>query len=57
MPMNRNLKSLERINSYQKEQLEYIQGQINKVRNSIEDRQSLEWQTVNEVYVRKSTSN
>ncbi len=30
----------ELINAYQKEQIEYIQGQINKIRNSVEDRQS-----------------
>ena len=30
----------EQINAYQKEQIEYIQGQINKIRNSIEERQS-----------------
>ena len=28
------------INTYQKEQLEYTQGQINEIRNSLEDRQS-----------------
>ena len=33
-----------------KEQLEHIQGQINRIRNSIDDRQSrLAWQTVNKV--------
>ena len=30
----------ELINAYQKEQIECIQGQINKIRNSAEDRQS-----------------
>ena len=39
------------------EQKEYIQGQINKIRNSVEDRQSrIVWQTVNKVSKRKSTS-
>ena len=33
-----------------------IQGQINKVRNSVKDRQpQIVWQTVNEVDKRKST--
>ena len=36
----------EQINAYQKEQIEYIQGQIDKIRNSEEDRQSyIAWQT------------
>ena len=43
-------------NTYQKEQLEFIQGQINKIRNSVKDRQSwLAWQMVNEVSRIKST--
>ena len=47
----------ELINAYQKEQIEYIQGQIFKIRHSVEDRQSwIVWQTVNEVDKRKSTS-
>ena len=43
--------SSERTNqSILKEQLEYIQGQINKIRNLVEDRQSqLVWRTVNGV--------
>ena len=42
---------------YLKEETEYIQNQINKIRNSVEDRQSwIAWQTVNEVNKRKSTS-
>ena len=33
-----------------KKQLEYIKDQINKIRNSVDDKQSqLEWQRVNEV--------
>ena len=40
-----------------KEQTEYIQNQINKIRGSVEDRQSrIVWQTVNEVSRRKSTA-
>ena len=36
--------------------MEYIQGQINKIRNSEEDRQSrIVWQTVNELSKRKRT--
>ena len=48
MPISRNLrKHSELINTYQKEQIEYIQSQINKIRNSVEDRQSrIVWQTV-----------
>ena len=44
-------------NIYRKEQTEYIQNQINKIRDSIEDRQSrIAWQMVNEVNRRKSTA-
>ena len=39
MPTFRNLRS-DLTNAYQKEQIEYIQGQINKIRNSVEDKQS-----------------
>ena len=43
-PTNVNAKKLKKakrelINAYQKEQIEYIQEQINKIRNSMEDRQ------------------
>ena len=39
-----------------KEQTEYIQNQIDKIRNSVEDRQSrIAWQTINQVIRRKST--
>ena len=42
---------------YLKEQAEYIQNQIDKIRNSVEDRQSrMAWQTINEVSRRKSTA-
>ena len=47
----------ELVNVYLKEQTEYIQNQINKIRDSVEDRQSrIAWQTVNEVSRRKSTA-
>ena len=42
-------------NVYLKEQTKYIQNNINKIRDSVEDRQSrIAWQTVNEVSRRKS---
>ena len=42
---------------YLKEQAEYIQDQIDKIRDSVEDRQSrIAWQTINEVSRRKSTT-
>ena len=42
---------------YIKEQTEYIQNQIDKIRDSVEDRQSrIAWQTINEVSTRKSTA-
>ena len=47
----------ELINTYQKEQIKCIQGQINKIKNSVEDKQSLiAWRTVNEVSKGKNTS-
>ena len=52
MPTHRKLLKAhkELTNTYQKEQLEYIQIQIDKIWNSVEDRQSgIAWQTVNEV--------
>ena len=43
-------------NTYLKEQTEYIQDQINKIRDSVDDRQSrIAWQTVKEVSRKKST--
>ena len=43
-------------NIYLKEQTEYTQNQINKNRDSVENRQSrIAWQTVNEVSRKKST--
>ena len=42
---------------YLKEQTEYIQNQTEKIRESVEDRQSrIAWQTINEVSRRKSTT-
>ena len=42
---------------YLKEQTEYIQNQIEKIRDSEEDRQSrIAWQTINDVSRRKSTT-
>ena len=42
---------------YLKEQKEYIQNQMDKIRDSVEDRQSrIAWQTINEVSWRKSTA-
>ena len=42
---------------YIKEQTEYIKNQIDKIRDSVEDRQSrIAWQTINEVSRRKSTT-
>ena len=42
---------------YLKEQTEYIQNQVDKIRDSVEDRQSrIAWQTINEVSRRKSTA-
>ena len=44
------------VNIYWKEQREYTQNQINKIRESAEDRQSrIAWQAVNKVSRRKST--
>ena len=42
---------------YIKEQTEYIQNQIDKIRDSVEDRQSrIAWQAINEVSIRKNTA-
>ena len=42
---------------YLKEQTEYIQNQIDKIRDSLEDRQSrIAWQMINEVSRRKTTA-
>ena len=61
-PTNANARKLEKAQYqlagiYLKEQAEYIQNQIDKIRDSVEDRQSrIAWQTINEVSRRKSTA-
>ena len=55
--MHRNLRRYKETNIYQKEQKEYIQDQTNKIRNSVEERQSrIAWQAENIVSKRKRTS-
>ena len=55
LKLKKTLKELASI--YLKEQTEYIQNQIDKIRDSVEDRQSrIAWQTINEVSRRKSTT-
>ena len=60
-PTNTNARKLKKAlyqlaGIYLKEQTEYIQNQIDKIRDSVEDRQSwIAWQTINEVS-RKSTA-
>ena len=45
------------IGLYIKEQTEYIQNQIDKIRDSVKDRQSrIAWQTINEVIRTKNTA-
>ena len=45
------------MNQQAKEQTEYIQNQIDKISDSVEDRQSrIAWQTMNKVSRRKSTA-
>ena len=61
-PTNTNARKLEKAQyqlagMYLKEQSEYIQNQIDKIRDSVEDRQSrIAWQTINEVSRRKGTA-
>ena len=61
-PTNTNARKLEKAQYqlagiYLKEQTEYIQNQIDKIRDSVEDRQSrIAWQTINKVSRRKSTA-
>ena len=44
-------------NLYLKQQTEYIQNQIDKIRDTVKDRQSkIAWQMINEVSRRKSTA-
>ena len=47
----------ELVNIYLKEQTEYIQNQIDKIRDLVENKQSrIAWQTINKVSRRKSTA-
>ena len=61
-PTNTNALKLKKaqyqlVGIYLKEQTEYIQNQIDKIRDSVEDRQSrIAWQTINQVSWRKSTA-
>ena len=61
-PTNTNALKLKKaqnelVNIYIKEQTEYIQKQIEKIRDSMEDRQSrIAWQTMNEMSRRKSSA-
>ena len=61
-PTNTNAQKLKKAQNelasiYLKEQREYIQNQIDKIRDSVEDRQSrIVWQMINEVSRRKSTA-
>ena len=51
----KTLEGIKWTNIYLKEQTEYIQNQISKIRDTVEDRRSrIEWQTGNEVSRRKS---
>ena len=60
-PTNTNALKLKKaqnelVSIYLKEQTEYVQNQIDKIRVSMEDRQSrIAWQTINKVSRRKST--
>ena len=61
-PTNENALKLKKAQNelasiYLKEQTEYIQNQIDKIRDSVEDRQSrIAWQTINEVSRKNSTA-
>ena len=61
-PTNTNARKLKKAQYqfagiYLKELTEYIRNQIDKIRDSVEDRQSrIAWQTINEVSRRKSTA-
>ena len=61
-PTNANAKKLKKAqnelnNVHLREQTEYIQDQINNIRDLVEDRQSrIAWQTVNEMSRKKSTA-
>ena len=54
MPLKLKTAQYQLAGIYIKEQTEYIQNQIDKIRDSVEDRQSrIAWQTINEVSRRK----
>ena len=61
-PTNANTQKLKKTqseltNAYLKEQTDYIQDQINKIRDSVEDTESrIAWQIENEMSIRKSTT-
>ena len=61
-PTNTNALKLKKVqnefaNIYLKEPIEYIQNPIDKIRDSVEDRQSrIAWQMINEVSKKKSTA-
>ena len=61
-PTNTNPRKIEKkqyqlADLYLKEHTEYIQNQIDKIRDSVDDKQSrIVWQTINEVSRRKSTA-
>ena len=61
-PTNTNTRKLKKAQNelasiYLKEQIECIQNQIDKIRDSVEERQSMiAWQTINEVSRKKSTA-
>ena len=61
-PTNTNVLKLKKVRNelasiYLKEQTEYIQNQIDKIRDSGQDKQSMiAWQTINEVSTRKNTA-
>ena len=57
MPLKLKTAQYQLAGIYIKEQTEYIQNQIDKIRDSVEDRQSrIAWQTINEVSRRKNTA-
>ena len=57
MPWNKKKSQNELATIYRKEQTEYIQNQIAKIRDSEEDRQSrIAWRMINKVSRRKSTA-
>ena len=56
-PTNTNMQTIKKPYGNQKEPLEFIQCQINQIRNSVKDKRSqLTWQPGNEVSRRNSAS-